>query len=409
MLKKASLKRLQFCNFKLDSLLGITQAINDNLSTEKLLERYEKILTDELNIGKLLVFKNDEDSWATVVEAGFEKGKYDYIRVERDLLPYDGITTTFSTLNKRLVDFDIIIPVFHNNSGLAYVLIGDIDQEKAGISPTIKHLSFIQTLTNVIIVAIENKRLFKENLRREAMKKEMEVASKMQAMLIPSPDLLPKNEKIFFDAYYLPHLEIGGDYYDVIKLNNDEFGFCIADVSGKGTPAALLMSNFQANLKALFSETISLSNLINLLNDKVINIAHGDRFITLFVAKYNFKTRILNYVNAGHNPPVMYDTKKGTRFLRTGSIGIGMLDEIPKIREGQMKLETGTKLLCYTDGLVELKSHNQIESGMKTLEDSISDTDRIDKSLEKIIDKLEIDKNNESFFDDISILGIEFF
>ena len=114
-------------------------------------------------------------------------------------------------------------------------------------------MRFIQTISNILIVAIENIRLYNENLRQVAIKRELELASKMQTMLIPEDENLPSNKHIRFKAFYHPHFEVGGDYYDVISLSEDQVGFCIADVSGKGISAAILMSNFQANLRALFT------------------------------------------------------------------------------------------------------------------------------------------------------------
>ena len=86
---------------------------------------------------------------------------------------------------------------------------------------------------------------------------------------------------------------MGGDYYDVIQLSEDEVGFCIADVSGKGISAAILMSNFQANLRALFTQEISLKQLVCKLNNRVLESANGEKFITLFIAKYNYPERNL--------------------------------------------------------------------------------------------------------------------
>ena len=107
---------------------------------------------------------------------------------------------------------------------------------------------------------LENIRLFKESVKQEAFKKELELASKMQYMLIPSRKILPRTKTLFVDSFYHPHFEVGGDYYDFIQLNEKEFGFCIADVSGKGIPAALLMSNFQACLRTMVSQTDDLKN-----------------------------------------------------------------------------------------------------------------------------------------------------
>ena len=148
----------------------------------------------------------------------------------------------------QIKSFEIIIPVFHKSKPLAYLLIGDLE-DKVEVSPAIKHLNFVQTITNIIVVAIENKKLAKKSILQAALKKEMEFASQMQSMLFPS--ILPNDAQLNAAAFYLPQQEVGGDYYDFIWLNANEFAFCVADVSGKGVPAALLMSNFQANLRVL--------------------------------------------------------------------------------------------------------------------------------------------------------------
>lgn len=405
---KASISRLQLTTFKLQSLLNITQAINENLTQEELLKIYENLLTKDLNIGKVLIYKF-EDTWKCILRSGEVGESYMSIDVKRDLMPIQDISFITSSPNKSLNAFDIVIPVVNKNTPVAYVIIGDIE-EGEGVSPIIKHLNFIQTLTNIIVVAIENMRLFKESLRQEAIKKELELASKMQNMLIPNSSILPKNDKIYMTAYYLPHLEVGGDYYDYIQLNKNEFGFCISDVSGKGMSAALLMSNFQANLRALFTHDISLDALIEKLNEKVMFSANGEKFITLFVGKFNYKTRELQYINAGHNQPIMYAKKSREMiFLSKGCVGIGMLDDIPMIRKGSITIEEPTKLLCYTDGLTELIDGKKISFGTKEIEACLANQHNIEENIQAIIKKQGIYEGSANIFDDISILGIEFY
>ncbi len=409
MTSASSISRLQLTNFKLRSLLNITEAINENLTQEELLIRYEELLTKDLKIGKVLIFKF-EDGWKCILKSGEVGENYQAIDIEQDLKCLTEITSITSSPNKALDGFDIIIPVIHKDKHIAFVIIGDIDEESEGISPTIKHLTFIQTLSNIIIVAIENIRLFKELLRQEAFKKELELASKMQSMLIPSESILPKNNKIFMTAYYHPHLEVGGDYYDYIALSRDEIGFCISDVSGKGISAALLMSNFQANLRALFTHEISLAALIESLNHRVMQSTFGEKFITLFVAKFNFKTRELEYINAGHNQPIMYqkDYKKLT-LLTKGCVGLGMLDEIPMIRKGSITIEEHTKILCYTDGLTELLDGKGVSIGTEEIEQCMTNEDPIESNIRDIIKIQGIEEGSTAIFDDISILGIELF
>ncbi|MFH2094791.1 MAG: PP2C family protein-serine/threonine phosphatase [Bacteroidota bacterium] len=408
---KASLRRLKLSNYKLNTLLDITQAINDNVSTEELLERYENILRNELNIGKVVVYSYNK-KWNRILISGKPGPNINNLDIERDLIEYQEITNLTTTLkgNDVYQGYDVIVPVYHKSIPLAYVLIGDIEEERSGISPTIKHLHFIQTLTNVIIVAIENKRLFKDNIRQEAIRKEMELASKMQAMLIPDAETLPSNDRIHVEVFYQPHFEVGGDYYDFVELSSDEVGFCIADVSGKGISAALLMSNFQASLRALFTAKTPLKILVRKLNHIVMTNTKGEKFITLFIGKYNYTTRKLRYINAGHNPPVLYKSKENKlSFLKNGCIGLGMLREIPVIREGILNVSQNTKLLCYTDGLVEVENQDEIEFGTQELENSLTKASSIQEAIEDLINKLDDYKGTKTLFDDISIIGLEFF
>lgn len=409
MRNKASLKRLELSNYKLKTLLNITQAINNNEATDDLLKKYERILRSELNIGRVLLYSFN-NKWECRLASGILGESFNKIKVERDLIQYDEIATLMSTSHKKKLDeFDVIIPVFHKETPLAYVLIGDIDEERDGVSPTIKHLHFIQTLTNVIIVAIENKRLVKENVRQASIKKELELASRMQSMLIPDPNTLPATDKFSVTAYYNPHFEVGGDYYDFIELSEDEFGFCIADVSGKGISAAFLMSNFQASLRALFTSEISLEELIRKLNRTVTLNAKGEKFITLFIGKFNQNTRELSYVNAGHNPPIMFLQKeKQIVYLKDGCIGLGMLEKIPSVKTGNLITSTAAKLLCYTDGLVETVNQDRIEFGTKEIETSLSNRKHIKTVIKDIAKKVDFYKGGKTYFDDISLLGIEF-
>lgn len=391
-------------DIKLNSLLEITKAINHNFSTEQLLEIFEDVLENQLNIGRLVLFSNqNEKGWKCILKYGVGE-EYNDINVERDLFPIKEIgTINFSkkALNKS---FEIVVPVYHKSQALAYVLIGDLE-DKVEVSPAIKHLPFVQTLTSIIVVAIENKKLAKENIRQAAMRKELELASEMQSMLFPSS--LPQDSRLDTAAFYLPHQQVGGDYYDFIWLNENECAFCVADVSGKGVAAALLMSNFQANLRILFNHTTSLTELVRELNSKVMASAKGEKFITLFIAKYNLVTHTLTYVNAAHNPPLL-SSGKSISSLKIGCTGLGMFDEIPKIKEGIVNINPGTTIVCYTDGLVELENDNSEDFGMDALKDIIQQNPDLDmRSLNKLImETILTYKQSKPYVDDIALFSL---
>lgn len=407
MARESSSQRLKLYSFKLDALLEITQAINANLSINGLLDKYRGILQDELKIGKIVIYKLNE-TWERILSSGAKDSETSGVDIERDLIHVKEITFLTTYQNEYLKNFDIIIPVITQDTPLAFVLIGDIE-EGEGVSPVIKHLHFIQTISNLVIVAIENIRLFNESLRQEAMKKELELASKMQYMLIPGEDKLPKHNSFRIHVFYHPHYEVGGDYYDCMWLDDQVVGFCIADVSGKGMSAAILMSNFQANLRALFKAQIPLEKLVEELNERVISSANGEKFITLFIAKYNTESQVLEFINAGHNPPILYEQKKNKlTLLGSGCVGIGMLDDIPFINKGTYRMKDFTKMLCYTDGIVELLDETGGLWGANNLEKFITNPARLDQNIRDIIEDRKILTGNTAIFDDISMLGMEF-
>ncbi len=390
-------------DIKLNSLLEITKAINRNSSTEQLLQIFEEVLETQLNIGKLVLFSY-ENGWKCVLKYGVGD-EYNDIDVERDLLPITEIATINFSQKRLNKAFEIVIPVFHKSQPLAYVLVGDLE-DRVEVSPAIKHLPFVQTLTSIIVVAIENKKLAKDTIRQAAMRKELELASEMQSMLFPST--LPTDNKLDCAAFYLPHQQVGGDYYDFMWLSENECAFCVADVSGKGVAAALLMSNFQANLRILFNHTSSLSDLVRALNSKVMANAKGEKFITLFIAKYNLITRTLTYVNAAHNPPLIA-IGNSISTLKVGCTGLGMFDDIVQLKEGVVQITPGTTIVCYTDGLVELENDKGVDFGIEALKTILKNNAHLSMmELNALIMQTIIEyKQNQPYVDDIALFSVK--
>jgi len=211
---------------------------------------------------------------------------------------------------------------------------------------------FITTLTNVLVVALRNRELTAERIRTAGLERELALAGEMQSMLLPSN--LPNDGHRAFSARYRPHDHVGGNYYDAVLLPDGRMAIAMADVSGKGMPAAFLMSNFQAHLHAqLDRSNTAIDDLVKSLNERVFGSAGGERFITLFLAIHDPVKRIIDYVNCGHNPPLFVPAKGPGTFLGEGCPGLGMLDSLPEVGVGQLSVEAGSKLVCFTDGLVE--------------------------------------------------------
>ncbi len=404
------LEKLELKEFKLTSLLEVTRAINDNFSIEKLLSIYQYILRDQLGISRLLLFNYDDEKWVCSLKFG-AKSQSKKIKVEKDLAHIKDITVIESSSQESLNSFDIVIPVYHKNKALAYLLLGDLHEDRLQISPTITHMPFIQTLTNIIIVAIENKRFANKSLDQERTNKELELAREMQKMLFPSQ--LPKNNRLEVAAHYESKHLVGGDYYDFIQLNNEEYVMCIADVSGKGMGAAIVMSNFQANLRAIIKynhQNLTMQELVKLLNQSVNESVKGEKFITFFIAYYNSTKRILKYINAGHNYPVFTDGINA-KFLNKGCVGLGMFEEIPNIEMEEIEVRKNDTLLCYTDGLVELENEDDEAFEDERLVALIHENFHLgmEELNALIFRELKIFKGKRDYLDDTAILSCRFF
>lgn len=390
--KELNLKELQ-----IKSLLTITQAINENVASDGLYNMYKSFLSWEMGINKMGLFIPSNDGWTCGAEINIDQGKAK--RLIPLLQEHKRLHTIKEDDHEDLQEFDIIIPVFHKKNPIAFSLIGGI-KDKIDLYNKIQ---FITTITNIIAVAIENKRLFKQMIEQESLKKEIELASNVQKMLIP--ETLPTNDKYELSSIYRPHSNVGGDYFDYIKFSENRFAFCIADVSGKGVAAALLMANFQAIIQSLIYQYRDLETFVFALNQSVLRITKSDKFITFFIAEVDTEQKTLKYINAGHYPPVMKIGRK-TIELDKGCTVIGAFDKLPEIKEEVIKLTQDAMILSFTDGLAELRDADGVFFENERIKDFLEKNAK--KSAQEFNNRLLEEINNfkggQEYSDDIAIL-----
>lgn len=334
---------------ELNSLLEVTRAINKNTSISVLMQMLESILKSYLQVGKLRFLVEKDGSFIYLSKYGgqFEPVSVINLAYQQQLKKVNTPIAISGFDNEVLKNYDYYIPIYYKSKVHAYTLIGDFPAKGEMLN---NDLNFIQTLINLIVVALENKKLFRQRMETERFQREMELAGEVQNMLIPVK--IHKDKAVEIGAKYLPHQNIGGDYFDFIRLNKNEFIWCIADVSGKGISAALLMANFQASLRAWATVEEDLTTVMERLNKIVLQNTKGEKFITLFLAKYNEKTRRLNYINAGHNPSILYARGEAIP-LKLGTTMIGVFDELPFLNEGEIDIDPGSLIFNYTDGLMD--------------------------------------------------------
>lgn len=391
--RELNLKQLQ-----INRLLSITQAINSNVPAKELYQMYQSFLSWELSVKKMVLYVKGERGWVCEASLGISDELLN-MDVSLYLQRYTYLKNVDDVEHPLLREFDVVIPVKHKEHSLAYVFIGGFGDEEDMYSK----VQLITTITNIIAVAIENKRLFKRQLEQERLKREMELGSEIQRRLIPKN--LPNKGCYELASIYKPVLGVGGDYFDFIEFDDGKIVFCVGDISGKGVAAALLMANFQANFHTLINKRSKLDDFVRDLNRSVNLVTEGEWFITFFIAEYDIKEGKLCYVNAGHNPPVVA-TIDEFYFLDQGCTMLGSFKELPEIVVGERYLDESALILAFTDGLTDIRNKNGEFLNEKMLHDFVKNNYDLSASMfnKLLMDKIESFKGEQTYPDDFTIL-----
>jgi sigma-B regulation protein RsbU (phosphoserine phosphatase) len=237
--------------------------------------------------------------------------------------------------------------LYNKESRRGFVAFDDTDQ------------LLLDAFSRQLNVALENIFLHQEALEKQRTDQDIEVAGTIQQKIIP--ESLPDISGYDIAGINIPTKMVGGDYYDCIKLPGNRYAFIIADVSGKGVPAALLVSSLQASLSAYLENDIPLTDLASRLNKVIYNASTEDKYITFYIAILNPVTGEIESLNAGHNPIYMMESSNKIKELSEGGIPFGMMGmDFPYTSE-KFFLKPGESILLYTDGVTEAMNHNEEE------------------------------------------------
>jgi sigma-B regulation protein RsbU (phosphoserine phosphatase) len=229
-------------------------------------------------------------------------------------------------------------------------------------------LEVLMMLASQVAIILEKAMLYEQSIERRRLQAQLEVARQVQLELLPARD--PKLEGFDISAYNFSTEEVSGDYYDFVQIYEDHLGLVIADVSGKGVPAALLMAFLRASLRAAiqigYAPNISMAKVNYLLWESI----KDNQFVTAFYGVLDSTNKTLAYVNAGHNPPLLMDADGKARFIERGGIPLGMFKDT-RYYEYYLPVESGQMLVLYTDGATEAASAEGCEFGRERLEQKV--------------------------------------
>jgi len=369
-------KRLFLKERELGALLEITQAITHDSTEAELYKIYQFTLLGQLGVRRLALLVLDDDAfelkvnYATSLPAGAR-----LTRAEASGWCPDGPCPVASLeldapTSALWQEFELLVPVRQQEAVRALVFVGTMQGDYASREA----LAFLETLSNILLGAVLSLRLARQRetllVAEATARREIEIAQQVQQLLFPQR--LPNNAHLAVHATYQPHTEIGGDYYDVVELDADRLLLCVADVSGKGVSASLLMSNFQAGLRTLLRTDADLATVVRELNHLIFSNAAGEKFITAFVAIFDRRTRALTYVNAGHNDPLLLPDCGPPDLLHTGTVMLGIMPELPPFEVGHAALPPRSLLFLYTDGLTEVFDQQHQEFGEAGIFDTLA-------------------------------------
>ena len=276
--------------------------------------------------------------------------------------------------------------------------------------------SLISSLAEQAALAIKNSDAMNLRLEKSRIDSDLHLASEVQELFLTQQ--FPAYKGIELDAQYLPSAQVGGDFYDFYKLSSTKFGVCIADVSGKGVPASLLMAICQTNLRHFVHKSSQPSVILKNLNQQLEQRIRQDMFITLFFAIVDTKNKKITYSRAGHEPGLILKAKtddmegSSVEELHGGGMAVGMVpceifDEM--IEDHETNFENGDYLILYTDGVTEATNDEGLEFGIKNLENFVStNSDLSPKKINrKLISKLDSFSSKQFERDDITLLTIK--
>ena len=263
--------------------------------------------------------------------------------------------------------FEIVIPTIIKNE-IDYIICIGKKLNKTSYSDT--DIEFLESIVNLSLISIQNTELFREFLEKQKIENELKIAREIQLALLPN--IIPEIPGYDIAGENISALQVGGDYYDIIKLTDTKTALVIADVSGKGTPASLLMANIQSAVHSylkLYTEIdFDIAKVTEKINELIYENTSSEKFITFFWGILDSAQNTFEYINAGHNPPYLLHENKIIP-LTEGGFMIGILDFGINYEVGKINLEKDDVLVFYTDGVTEAMNKTGEEFGDDRLTD----------------------------------------
>lgn len=391
---------------QLSSLFDLSKEFSGILKIEMIGKLLLYSIIGQLLVSKYSIITCKEKNY-TLLENKYPKEQLEKVLGSLDLLSVSKVLKQEDLIGEYQVftelGVELIVPMQIKGITKGLIMLG---QRIAGHPYSKSDIEYIASVGSLAIISIENAMLFSETLEKQKLEKDLETARNIQRNLLPKS--MPKMHSFEIAGFNNSARQVGGDYYDLVRLSEDEMLFAIGDVSGKGVPAALLMANLQAFLKSICKMKMPLAEASNFINDLVSDNTTNGSFITFFWGILNDKTKELSYVNCGHNPPLLIRDNEIIK-LRTGGMILGVMATIIPYASEIVQLQKGDTLIFFTDGITEAMDPDYHEFTDEKLEQLCLEI--TDKSASGILDKIreevQIFIRGAEQSDDITLIAIK--
>lgn len=349
-------RRLDQRVYELNTLFDLSKNFNMIVDRDKIIDILKFAMMGKMLINKFFFILEHEGSRHVVASNG--------ITTEPESAEIDALFSLPNDLMKVNESLARQHPFLGNNNIRAVIGLHFQKEKKAVIGVgkranselyTESDFTFLKSLGNLALLSIQKTYLLEERIEKERLEEELDLAENIQKGLLP--DELPKCSQLNMSADNISSHQVGGDYFDIIDAPNDHLLFAIADVTGKGMPAALLMANLQAMMHVLLPTNLSLARATTKVNDIIYQNTPANKFITFFWGLFNPNNQVFTYVNAGHNPPLLFrEGYSKPQELDQGGLILGAMPTSAPYKQQEVSLEPDDLLVFYTDGITEAKN-----------------------------------------------------
>ncbi|MBE0643137.1 MAG: PP2C family protein-serine/threonine phosphatase [Bacteroidetes bacterium] len=376
-----SIENLRLVNRRLDTkiqemntLFEISREMNTTFIPDDILRILSYALMGQLRVLRYAVFTQNDKGLEPVVvrlpEFTPNPAHQEALEELRETIVFSDRRAPEKPHEQWLFDagLTIVLPMMSQHRLRGVLCLGE---RVGGASFDRPELEYLHALANITISALENARLVKDTIDKQRMEQELSVAKTIQKGLLPKS--IPTPDLYQIAAINESSQQVGGDYYDVITISDHEYVLAIADVSGKGVPASLLMANVQAALRTIAPLQLPMPEATARINAIIHTNTAADKFITFFWGLLDTQKHTFTYVNAGHNPPYLVHADGSMLPLQAGGLILGIMQQPPPYSVETVQLRSGDAIVCYTDGVNEAMSKDMEEFSDERLQKLLTD------------------------------------